>query len=216
MSTEDSIFEEINEELKNEQLFKFFKKYQNTILTLVAIAVIGIIAHSSWYARKNKQMEEISVALLQVLQAPNEKDDVMISGLLENAPSELKPILTIMKHGKKMLKNEELEKNAQALLTLSEKHGIDIIWKDLAVLIYVSYGLKAPSELIKMLQPLTADDRPFRFSALEFIGVLNENMGNHEEALKNFKLITDHREAPNTLKQRIGVLVGHIQNSMEK
>lgn len=215
-SEENSIFDEINEELKNEQLFAFMKKYQKTILSVVAVAVVGIIAYSSWYSRKNKQMEETSLTLLNVLQNPTERDDIVITELLAQAPAELKPVLSIMKSGKKLMRGAAVEESMNSLLELSQKHGVDIIWKDLALLIYVSYSIRPAAELVDLLKPLTSEDRPLRFSALEFIGVIYEKIGDHEEALKSFDSILKSEDAPGHLKQRVSMLANHIKNKLGK
>lgn len=215
-SEENSIFDEINEELKNEQLFAFMKKYHKAILSVVAASVVGIIAYSSWHSRKNRQMEETSLTLLNVLQNPSEKDDMVISELLSQAPAELKPVLSIIRSGKKLMSRAGVEKSMESLLELSQKHGVDIIWRDLALLIYVSYSVRPADELISLLQPLTSADRPLRFSAIEFTGVIHAKVGNYDEALKNFNVILGSKEAPEHLKQRVSMLVGHIKNKLGK
>ncbi|MDR2646237.1 MAG: hypothetical protein LBC04_03645 [Holosporaceae bacterium] len=211
-----SIIEEINEELKNDQLLMFLKKYKSAIFAVISVAVLGILIYSSWYSRKIKQREEITNALLQELQSPSHKDSRLIDGLLEDAPMELKPILSVIKSGRRLSNFEDMLESANALLALSKKHGVDTEWKDLATIIYVSYQLKPANELIKTLEPLTEKGRPFRFTACEFVAMIYENSGNHEKALEYLNKIIENQGAPKALKKRMAMLRNHIKNNLEK
>ncbi|MDR3186860.1 MAG: hypothetical protein LBT63_00280 [Holosporaceae bacterium] len=208
---ENSIISEINAELKNEQLWQFLEKHRRIIFALLAVAVVGIIAYSSWYSRRNAQLEEITTALVNVLRSPTSKREVIVAGLMENAPAEIKPILAIMKSGRKLTQLEDMSENLEALLELSKRHGVDLIWKDLALIIYASHS-PSLDEATKLLEPLTAEGRPFRFTAMEMTAVIHETMGRRQEALENFQKIIDHKEAPNSLKRRISKLFNHLKN----
>jgi hypothetical protein len=212
----NSIIDEINEELKNDQLLAFLKKHKDLIIATVVIIVIGILAYSSWYSRRKQQMAEITNTLVEVLQSPTAERHIIMDKMIEDAPSELIPILTILKLGRNLSRLKDVVENSGALLELSKKRGIDIVWKDLATIIYVSYGLKTAGELIELLHPLTNDGRPFRFIALEFTAMNYEKLGNHEKAKEILKQIIASSEAPKTLKKRVSILLSHIKNNLEK
>ncbi|MDR2681714.1 MAG: hypothetical protein LBB29_01545 [Holosporaceae bacterium] len=211
-----SILQEINEELKHDQQLAFFKKRMKKILWGIGLIVAFILAYSSWYTRRQRHMEDITNALISLSQAPGTKNDLLLQELLDNAPAELKPILLIIKSGKQMMRGEFSEENLTPLLELSRKSGVDIIWKDLAILIYASYPVGDPEELIKLLDPLTQENRPFHFMALELIGMIKENNGKHDEALEIFNKIINHKNAPDTLKNRISIISNYIRNTRGK
>ena len=60
---ENSIFDEINEELKHDEILKFFKEHKTTTSWIVVLAVVGIVGHSMWYSDKKKRMEISTTAL---------------------------------------------------------------------------------------------------------------------------------------------------------
>jgi hypothetical protein len=89
--------------------------------------------------RKKKERWKISrTHFFDMVGNPHSKDAV-IAKLLEEAPAELRPILIILKSGKKLAVGDFAEENLKPLLELSNRHGVDIVWKDLALLIYASY-----------------------------------------------------------------------------
>jgi hypothetical protein len=208
---ESSIISEINEELKNEQLWAFLERHRRIVFAFLAVAVVGIISYSSWYSRKNAQLEEITTALVNVLRSPTSKREAIIAELMKNAPVEIKPILAIMKSGRRLTQLDNISENLEAMLELSKRHGVDLIWKDLALIIYASHS-PSLDESIKLLEPLTAEVRPFRFTALEMMAVIHEVMGRRKEALETFQKIIDHKEAPNSLKRRVSMLCNHLKN----
>jgi hypothetical protein len=212
----NSIIEEINEELKNDQLMAFLKKHRDSIIGIVVITVIGILAYSSWYSRRNQQMAEITNALVDVLQSPTVEKHLMMGKLIENAPSELIPLLTILKLGRGLASFKDMPENSKALLGLTKKRGIDVIWKDLATIIYVSYGLRTTNELIELLKPLVEKERPFRFMAMEFMAMNYQKMGNYKKAEEILSAIIADSEAQKTLKKRISILLNFIKNNSEK
>jgi hypothetical protein len=128
----------------------------------------------------------------------------------------LKPILIIIKSGRKLSKSDDIQKNAEALLSLTKKHGIDIVWKDLAMIVYASYRLKPTEELVELLEPLTAVGRPFRFSAMALLAMYYKNLGDYEKAYGNLSKIIESREAPSTFKKRMLMLQDHMKNILEK
>ena len=211
-----AMFEEINEELKHDKMVAFVRQNSKMIVSVLVAIVLGIIIYSTWQDRQKRKMEDITNALLTVVQNPSSKDDLMLGKLLESAPAELRPVLMLMKSGKQLMMGESPEKTLQPILDLSSRKGVDLIWRDLALLIYASYSTKPSQELIKMLEPLTEDKRPFRFTAMEFIAMAYINDGKSETAIEYLEKILNNSEAPKSMKERIAVLSQYVKNEMKK
>lgn len=206
-----SFFQEIEEEVRNDKQMKFLKDNKNTIISVLAVIVVCIIAYSSWHERKIKNMEDITNSLLEIIQTPSDKNGAVLAKLIEDAPAELKPILTILKSGRELAVGEFADKNLQPLLDLSQRSGVDIVWKDLALMIYTSYPTKPYDELIELLKPLTANNRPFRLSALESMAMIYANESKYEDSVKCLDKILNDRLAPSTMKKRIKMLIEYIK-----
>lgn len=211
-----AMFEEINEELKHDQMVAFVRQNSKMIVSVLVAVVLGIIIYSTWQDRQKRKMEDITNALLTVVQNPSSKDDLMLGKLLESAPAELRPVLMLIKSGKQLMMGESPEKTLQPILDLSSRKGVDLIWRDLALLIYASYSTKPAQELIKILEPLTEDKRPFRFTAMEFIAMAYINDGKSETAIEYLEKILNNSEAPKSMKERIAVLSQYVKNEMKK
>lgn len=211
-----AMFEEINEELKHDQMVAFVRQNLKMIVSILVTVILGIIIYSTWQDRQKRKMEDITNALLTVVQNPSSKDERMLGKLLESAPAELRPVLMLMKSGKQLMMGESAEKTLQPILDLSNRRGVDLIWKDLAVLIYASYSTKSSQELIKMLEPLTEEKRPFRFSAMEFIAMAYINDGKGETAVEYLEKILNNNEAPKSMRERITILSQYVKSELKK
>ena len=216
---EVSFFEEIEEELKRDQMYAWLKKYKTQVWVGLGVIVFGIIAYSSWYSQKQKKMEDITSALVNVLWSDSEQKSInMIAGLLEDAPAEMKPLLQIMKSGRSLAVTHESKKEhldaLLALLALSKKTGVDIVWKDLALLVYASHRTFS-TEILTMLEPLSHDSRPFHLMAKEMIAFVNLNTGKKDEAIRILKEILTYKDIPESMKKRITVLVNHLMNTID-
>lgn len=211
-----AMFEEINEELKHDQMVAFVRQNLKMIVSILVTVILGIIIYSTWQDRQKRKMEDITNALLTVVQNPSSKDERMLGKLLESAPAELRPVLMLMKSGKQLMMGESAEKTLQPILDLSNRRGVDLIWKDLAVLIYASYSTKSSQELIKMLEPLTEEKRPFRFSAMEFIAMAYINDGKDETAVEYLEKILNNNEAPKSMRERITILSQYVKSELKK
>ena len=210
------MFEEINEELKHDQMVAFVRQNLKMIASILVTVILGIIIYSTWQDRQKRKMEDITNALLTVVQNPSSKDERMLGKLLESAPAELRPVLMLMKSGKQLMMGESAEKTLQPILDLSNRRGVDIIWRDLAVLIYASYSTKSSQELVKMLEPLTEEKRPFRFSAMEFIAMAYINDGKGETAVEYLEKILNNNEAPKSMRERITILSQYVKSELKK
>ncbi len=214
MAFEDNlIFEEINEELKHDELMSFLKKHSKTFSWILAGAVIGIILHSAWYSQKKQRLELTTTGLFRELYTSGKKSDATLENLEKNAPSEIVPLISIIRTSRKMLSSNELKKNAEYLLSLSKANGVDIIWKDLALLIYCSYKLESDDAILKKLQMLSEENRPFRYSAMEQTAFIYNKMNKKDEALKIISQIIEAKEAPKTLKQRMEKIRSYMINN---
>ena len=211
-----AMFEEINEELKHDQMVAFVRQNLKMIASILVTVILGIIIYSTWQDRQKRKMEDITNALLTVVQNPSSKDERMLGKLLESAPAELRPVLMLMKSGKQLMMGESAEKTLQLILDLSNRRGVDIIWRDLAVLIYASYSTKSSQELVKMLEPLTEEKRPFRFSAMEFIAMAYINDGKGETAVEYLEKILNNNEAPKSMRERITILSQYVKSELKK
>lgn len=217
---ENSIFDEINEELKHDEVLKFLKEHQKIVLCTVVLLIIGIVGYSAWYSNKKQRLEIITTGLYNEVyssemtknDAAKKKTEAALENLEKNAPAELVPLISLIKTGRKISATEDVTKVAKQLLELSEKKGVDIVWRDLATLMYVSYKLEPEDKLLERLEKLTGEDHPFRFTAMEKIAMSHENKGDHDKAVEILTKITESKEAPKTMKERIAKFVNYIKN----
>jgi hypothetical protein len=204
------IFIEIDEELKRDKLLAFATRHSHVILGIIVSIAVGIAIYLSLRVRNQTKGEDITSALVNIMQNSRVKHDVLLSGLLEDAPAELKPILQIIKSGELMMRHEFAKENLKPLLELSHKHGVHQVWKDVALIIYASYPTNTPENLIKILKPLTEENRPFKLMALELMAMIHENDGQHGEAIKLLDKVAAHTEVSASQKSRVSMLSSYI------
>ncbi len=216
---ENSIFDEINEELKHDAVLGFLKKHQNTSLGIIVLLIAGIVGYSAWYSNKKKNLELATTSLYNELYSSSMKSEAgekrtraVLENLQKNAPSELVPLISLIKMGREVGTSEDIAKSAKRLLELSEKRGVDVVWRDLALLMYVSYKLESEDKSLERLEKLTEKDRPFRFTAMEKIAMIYEHKNDHDKAIKVLTSITEDKEAPNSMKERVSRVINYIKN----
>lgn len=219
MASEDSsIFDEISEEVRYDKFFQFVKEHRSSILAIIAVICVGIVAGSAWHTKRKQHLELTTTNLFQELYLTGKKSDAAIANLLENAPAEIKPLIALIKSGRILANNldnpsvTERDTAFADLLALSQKNDVDIIWKDLAILIYASYKPEPLGKILERLEPLMAENRPFRYSAIEQAAVIHMSAGEFDKAIELLTKITDSTEAPKTMKTRILRLINYIKN----
>ena len=210
MNNEDqAILDEITEELKHDQFVKFVKRNQNTITAVILCGIAGIVMYTSWQSRVKKELEDTTFSLMEVMISNNNKADIILGSIEENAPASIKPIINIIKAGMTVRLEQDAEKRKAALsglLSVIGKNGVDIIWKDLATLVYVTNAkmmLVDAKELIKMLEPVVELGRPLRLSALECLGALYLETGDILKAKSCFNEIQKDKNATENMKKRV-------------
>lgn len=212
MSEIQSIIDEINEEVKHDRMMQKIKQHKQLVLPFFATLIIGIVWYSSWNENRKKQMSLVSSELINIMQRSDwHKDTAIIAEMAKDAPSELKPILQIIASGRDMMSGSPSKEQMESLIELTTKIGVNVVWKDLASLIYASYGALSKKELLERLEPLTANDRPFRFSALEVMGMFYLSSKDEKKAAEYFQKIMSAEDAPVSMKTRLKRVLNRIK-----
>jgi len=91
---------------------------------------------------------------------------------------------------------------------LANDGGIDVIYRDLALLLGITHEINSPAgittaaELRSRLAPLTADDNPWRHSALEITALLEKRAGNRSLARELFTRLGSDAMTPRGIRSR--------------
>jgi hypothetical protein len=87
---------------------------------------------------------------------------------------------------------------------LANDGDVDEQLRDLAVILLAlnSADSAAAADLTERLRPLTADDNPWRYSALEVTALLAQRAGDIEKAKEILTRLADDLDAPHSLRRR--------------
>ncbi|MBE6447508.1 MAG: hypothetical protein E7015_03435 [Alphaproteobacteria bacterium] len=215
VAEENSIFDEINEELKHDEMVAFFKRHDRAISWTIVLVVLGIVLYSLWSSQKKERLEVTTTSLFHELYTSGKRSDASLDNLAKNAPAEIVPLIKIIKSGRKLMSGEDIKDHAEYLLKLYYMNGVDIVWKDLAMLVFCSYKIEASERLLERLKPLAEEGRPFRYSALEQIAIIRDSMKDYEKALEALDTIISAKDAPQSMKDRITKIRNYLRNNRE-
>ena len=68
------IFDEVSEELKQDQLIQFWKKYSKLIITIIFLIILSIVSYQAYIMWNKKKIEAISEQFFQALEKLEDKN----------------------------------------------------------------------------------------------------------------------------------------------
>ena len=203
MSNTDSFIDEVNEEIRNDQLYAVFRKYA-WVGALVIVGVVGGAVTSEYL--KSSRLSDAQAAgdaLSDALQASSASERAAALGAVADTYDNAAFIAEIARANELA----EVGSTEDALASLEAAKAIapqtptfqDMIVLKMVLLTGVS---EDPAEAIEMLSPLTAIGRPYRLLALEQTGYAQLAAGDVEAALTSFETVSQDAETTAGLRER--------------
>jgi hypothetical protein len=178
------IFDEVDEEVRREQLQKLWDRYGNLFIALAVLVVLGVAGwrgYEYWEAKAFAKVASEASAGYRVLAKMREASEI----------AKRDPKAAVAAY-------DDIAANAangQAMRDLAALRAAMLL------------ADTAPfPELTRRLEPLTGADAPFRHSARELLAFAAWKAGDTAAVKKWAQLIRDDPETPASLRERVEVL----------
>jgi hypothetical protein len=212
------IFQEVDEDLRRDKALAFWKKYQNHIIGFAIIAVAATAAVSGWRYYQQQKIEANGAAYLQALQTL-EKDPKAAAAQFETLAKDGGgfAVLAQFQQANQALKDGDKAKAAEQFAAIAGDGGTDKALKDLAAVLGGLAWLDAgkPDEAAKLVEPLTGDGQPYRFSALEVkaqAALASGDKAKAKQVYEQLKQLSALPNAPQGVSARAEIMLQRLQD----
>lgn len=203
------IFHEIEEDLRQERLEKLWKAYGKYVIVAAIALVIGVAAYRVWTSYQLKQHQAQSTEYMSALSLMNDGKDKQAAALfaaLGAKTTDSYGALARFQQAALKAKTGD-EAGAVALYNaLASDDNLTTPMRDVALLLAVMHAMDQPKAdakaLAARLDPLLADNGPWRSTASELSGLLALRQGDTAKARERFKSIADDTDAPANIRTR--------------
>jgi len=201
------IFQEVDEEVRRDQASAYWKKYGRYVIAILVAVILGTAAHVGWREYDKRQRTKDSDAFIAAV-------DLIRQGKAGEAKEQFAALADKAGAGYAMLsrfraaailgESGHLRGAAEACDAIARAGGVDDLYLRLADLYYVLYMIESgdPQALAKRLEPLQADDGPWRYTARELSAVLAIRVGDTAKARTLYTQLADDTTAPAGLRAR--------------
>lgn len=201
------IFREIDEDLRRDRYSKLLRRLAPAIAVVIVLIVGGVGGWQAWQWFERQTSQQAGGRFEEALQAARE-------GRGADAEAALAVIAADSPAGYRLLARFRLAAltgardaaaGAAAFTAIASDTGVDATWRDLAKLraTLLQIGTLSADEVQAALQPLAAPGQPWRFTALETLGVVALDAGRFEDAGRWFDQIVTDPGAPAGLRRRV-------------
>ena len=203
----DTLFREVDEELRRERLEKLWDRYGIYVVVLAALVVAAVGGYQYLQTRKLAAAQAAGAqyedALRLSTEGKPEEAAKIFSTLAESGPQGYATLARLQLAGTAV----DAGRTAEAVSiydALARESGIDPLLKGYAQ--FQAAALRAGeadfTELQNRLNDLTADASAWRYSARELLGLAALKAGRTEEARKMFEqLLADQRTPPGIMER---------------
>ncbi len=214
----DSFIQEVDEELRREQVRQIWDRYGIVIVILFVLALIGVGGYKYMESRNLAARQAASVKFEQALRLVDDsKSDEALKAfqaIAKDAPAAYQTLSRLQI----ATVHEKAGRNAEALAVLdaiAKETDVDPLARDLAVLKAAMLRLDSMpwSDLEAQIGPLAADTAPFRALAREALGLGAYKAGKTAEAQKYFGQIIGDPSVPVSLQQRAQVMLSLLTDT---
>lgn len=194
------MIDEINEDLRRQQLTAFWKENRNWIIGGIILSVVSTGALSWW---RQHQMQNELAATAALVAAVDTGDVAKISDYAKTTGKDHGAIARFAEAGLLIQKGDK-DKAAAVYSDIAATSGADRALRDLAALYSINLRLDKDDveKLHKELAPLVADKSVWKFSAMESQSLLFAREGKKKEAADVLGKITGDAGAPEDIRTR--------------
>lgn len=211
----DEFVREVQEDLRRDRALALWRKYGKSAIGLVLLAIIAAAAVVGW--RNYQQSQRLGHGMVYA-----EALDLLRAGQTGAAFAAFNNLAVDAGRG-----YAELARLQQAALLardgngagaaaiyerLASDAGADRMFRDLALILLALTAADDadPAELGRRLEPLVAEDNPWRFSAREVTALLALRSGEEARAKEIFKSLADDGTAPRQLRARASEMLASL------
>ncbi len=211
---QDSLFREIEEDLRHERFAKLWKRYGNYVIGAAFAVVLSVAGYQGWraydIATRQSDGERFAEALKLAGDNQTQAAEEAFAGLAADATKGY-ALLARFQEAALLAKGGERAAAAVAYEDLAADSGVDAVYRDLAVILGALHELNGTGagagDLSNRLAPLTADGNPWRHSAKELTAVLAARAGNRTKARELFTALAADVTAPQGIRARAGEML---------
>lgn len=208
--TEDAIlFEEIDDELRQDQASKLWQAYGKYIITLCIAIVLSVGSYQAWTHHDHLARQgagESFAAAITLAAADRTEDSFNAFASIINNGTEGYKVLARFSQARLMVQKKDTSGAVAAYNALAEDISLDSLYRDLAVILGALVEINFPSanlEILKQkLKNLSVETNPWRFSAREISAIINQKTGANFEAIELLKDLKNDKSSPKGIQNR--------------
>ncbi len=207
-TSDDSLFREIDEELKQEKFTKLWKQYGSYLIAGVVVLIAAVGGYQAWkeYDIRTRMAEgEQFAAALSMVRDGKADDAIEAFATLGRDAGGGYSMLARFQQAGRISEKGDRAKAAELYRRIADDNGFDLIYRDLAVILGTLNEMGGGGDtaaLRRQLAPLTANDNPWRFSAKELSAVLALEGGDKAQARETFSALVEDTSAPAGIRAR--------------
>ncbi len=210
------IFHEVEEEVRQERLQKWWKKYGDFVIAGVSVIVIGIAGYKLW--QHYEQQQQIKAASqfqsAQMMSAAGQSDIAAqaYAEVAKHAPSGYALVAQLSQADEYLSSGRTNDAVALYMkLADTDKGGLGQVARMRAA--WAQADTLSTDGLRALLAPLNDGKSQWRFMAAELLAYRAMHDGRAADSLAAYKTLAADRDAPGSLRQRAGAMVTLIETS---
>jgi len=203
------IFDEINEELKQDRMAALWQRYGKYLIAVVVAIVAGVSLSQGYSYYTTQRDARAADAFFQAILA----DDVTSS--LETAAPELNEgyaLLAEFRSAAALAQDGKSAEAEQRYLALAERTDAEQIYRDLALLLSVMHAPQTAdaADLQARLEPLASASSSLQGLALEQMVALDLRRGDSAAAIEKLNRLVALTDIPTSLRQRAAQILNVV------
>ena len=208
----DDIIREIDDDLRADRYKRLWQRYQNYVYGAAVVLVLGVAGYEFWQQRQQAARTAEGARYAAAMDLVDRGDlagaDQALAALTHDAGRGYAALARLY-DADVLAKKGDVDGALRLYDAVAKDSDADRQFRDVALLLGAAHRAdhEDPASLAQRLQPVLADDSPWRFSARELIALAALHAGNAAEARTNLTSLADDAAAPPGIRGRAAELL---------
>jgi hypothetical protein len=215
---QDSLLIEIEDDLRQDQYAKLWKKYGGLVIAGAVALVVGVAGFKFWQGHRFEARMEQGRTFAAAQELARQGQDEAARLALGDFAAKADPgyaLLARLQEAAILGRKGDAAGAAAVYRRIAADGDVDPAYRDLAILLGAIQEIDTgnPADLIARLAPLTADTNPWRHSARELTAVLALASGDKAKARSLFEALSKDAGVPSGIGARAADMLTTLGSS---